>query len=1158
MDFPPMHPVIFIDLTYAAGGGVTVRPRVVVLSLLAVLVLGILFLLYSRELTGTDYLKDFFLQQLEASLRRKIEVDRIKLVLLPSLRLELTQVGIYGHDDPTHVVFQAKKLDIVLRLFPLLKRQVVAKRLFIDEPTVTLLRNRSGHWNVLAGLPTAAKDESAYQMFSRLLQIREATIQNGHITITDEARPDGVRTAKLEAVELALKVYPGKSQGDLHVSASLPADKTPSAFSLTGTIALSESSSTLAAEGPYSARPAFQFEGVMEAANLRLRELADFFGPRPVPDQLQGGANVKSRIRVAPGVAGYDVVLSDVAANVDDLAVTGKANLAGLLTSQPTFSVTFASPSIDLQNLFARFPAQWVHAQLPAIVTQRQLGGTVEIVSATLTGATAPAPQLSLTGDFRIEKGRALIGDDRVPTQDLAATVSVEPGRIRVSQLTGAYGDLQITDGKAVISFLDAGPWMELDVSGNMSAADLMKFLVKTIRADRLTSLLAQSRDIDGQARPTFRLVGPLDKPGGITFAGGEVLAQQVSLTNPSLPQRLTAMQGRIIFSQTGGAQFDQVTANLGDTQLQFNGSITGGTPSLFQDFVIRAKGHAAHLRQLVSAGTFPDDLLSGTLAAKVQLSGPSGTPHLKGDINLNDAKLVIPSLGEKPPGTPASFELDGDLSRGAGLTISRLELIVPPLRLPLKGRIILGERFSIDAELATGTVSLSSLPEWIYKGGLEAGNMEVSMDVKGGDADWKTWRTSGWLALTNGLMTVKGVDGPVEDIYLRLKFSKNIADIKQLSFRIKDSDVSLSGAMKNWTTKPIIAVKIESSQMDIDLLIPKGERSPVREFLETLAATSQVSATATIEKGQYKHLRFGALSGRLTIQDGMLDLDRVAGQSGTGQIAGRMVVKLPKGQPAETEASVRMTGIPFDAVMPLLGAHDRSVTGDLKLTGVLSGHGRNPHGVLPTMNGKTEIVAQEGRILKTEKRAVWKIISILNLPAVLQGKVDLEKEGLQYNRMTATITVQNGLMKTQNFIIDSPVLKISAAGNYDMPTDQLDMVWAVSPFGSYSQFLKSIPLFGRLVAGDRKGIATALFQVKGPIEDPQVTYMPMKSFATGLTGVAQLAFDLLRNTVMLPVDILTPQEEKEPFFDPALELHTPPPPPPPPLQQRVPAPAAP
>ena len=36
-----------------------------------------------------------------------------------------------------------------------------------------------------------------------------------------------------------------------------------------------------------------------------------------------------------------------------------------------------------------------------------------------------------------------------------------------------------------------------------------------------------------------------------------------------------------------------------------------------------------------------------------------------------------------------------------------------------------------------------------------------------------------------------------------------------------------------------------------------------------------------------------------------------------------------------------------------------------------------------------------------------------------------------------------------------------------------------------------------------------------------------MKSFATGVTGLAQLAFDILKNTVMLPIDLMTPDEDK-------------------------------
>jgi hypothetical protein len=466
-------------------------------------------------------------------------------------------------------------------------------------------------------------------------------------------------------------------------------------------------------------------------------------------------------------------------------------------------------------------------------------------------------------------------------------------------------------------------------------------------------------------------------------------------------------------------------------------------------------------------------------------------------------------------------------IPQGSGVLLDRLELIVPPIRLPVKGKIQLGEQFSLDAALSTGTLALSRVPEWIAKGGFEAGNIELSLDLKGKGLDWNTWRTTGWLALTNGLMTAKGVEGPIQDLYLRVHFVKNGAEIKRLSFRLPDSDIALEGTVRNWAAKPTITAKIESNQMDLDLLIPKGERSPIREFLETLAATSKVNATASIARGHYKHLKFGSLSARVMIQDGVLDVDRLSGQLPNGEVAGRIVVQLPRKEPADAEVSMRATGLLVEDVLKFFGPKGGMATGGARVTGTIRGNGRNPHGLYPTLNGKVDVLIENGRIFKSQERAIWKIISILNLPAVLQGKVDLEKEGLPYNKITATVLARNGLFETENLIIDSPIVKITAAGNYDMPTDQIDMVWAVSPFGSYSQFLKTIPLFGRLFAGDRKGVATALFSVKGSLEDPEVTYLPMKSFATGVTGLAQLAFDILKNTVMLPVDLMTPDEEK-------------------------------
>jgi AsmA-like C-terminal region/AsmA family/Protein of unknown function len=1101
-----------------------VRTRVVV-ALIAILLVGGGALLVF--LPGDEYLKNFFLQQLEQSIGRKIDVHRIKLVLFPRIRLELTQVAIHDRNSDD-VLLSVQKLDVVLRLLPLLRKQVVGKRLFIEEPTLTLRRDRGGHWNLLDQVAHGGSaDQDAVEAISRIFRIREATLVNGKLIIIDDARPDRTRSMTLESVDVSLLIRAERGQADLKISAGQAGDKGLSTISLAGTISAAQRQ-TLSSNDSSASETTLQFEGLLDVANLNLRELAEFFGSHPTPQPLQGAVHMRSHIRAVPGVAGYDVVLSELSANLEEMELAGQASLAGLLTPQPTFAVTLSASPVLLSRLFTVLPAEWVHPQLAAVIKDREIDGMVEMISATVMGSVVAGPQLSMTGEFRVKEGQALIGESRVPATGLAALVSVEAGRLKVSNLSGLYGTIQMKESKALVSFLEAGPWLEMDITGTMTAADLFQFLSKTITSEQLSRLLADSREVEGNASLTFRMVGPLNQPGGVTFAGGEITVQQLSLTNPLLPKRLTALQGRFVLSD-GGTQFDQVTGQLGDLALQISGGITGGKNSAFQDFLVRVNGDADHMVMMLPSQGVSTGVVEGLLNGAVVLTGPTLSPHMRGEVVLTESKVTLPGLVEKPIGAQATLEFDGIFPpQGPGVLFDRLELIVPPIRLPVKGKIQLGERFSIDAALSTGTLSLSRVPEWIAKGGFEAGNIELSLDMKGKGFDWKTWRTTGWLALTNGLMNVSGVEGPIQDLYLRAHLVKNVAEIKRLSFRLRDSDVTLEGTIRNWAVKPVITTKIESNQMDLDLLIPKGERSPIREFLETLAATSKVQATVSMARGHYKHIKFGSLSARVMIQDGVLDLDRVSGRSPNGEVAGRVVVQLPRKQPADAEISLRATGLPVEDVLKLFGPKAGIATGEARITGTIRGHGRNPHGLYPTLNGKVDLLVEDGRILKSQERAIWKIISILNLPAVLQGKVDLEQEGLPYDKITATILVRNGLFETENLIIDSPIVKITAAGSYDLPTDQVDMVWAVSPFGSYSQFLKTIPLFGRLFAGDRKGIATALFAVKGSIEDPDVTYLPMKSFATGVTGLAQLAFDILKNTLMLPIDLMTPDEVKD------------------------------
>jgi uncharacterized protein involved in outer membrane biogenesis len=1092
--------------------------------ILAFAVLAGVFLSFSRELTGQDYLKEFVLEQLEESLGRKIDVHRVKFVIFPRIRVELTDVKIHDPESE-HVVLTAKRVDLVLRLLPLLRKQIIGKRLLIEEPTLTLRRNERGRWNVLDGLNGLPDtDQHTMQMMARTFMIKEATLMNGEITIIDAARPDGIRSIKLEHVEFGLVVRPERGLADLHVSMAHQGESGVSAISLNGIVQPAEQSVSLSGEEETESATGLEFEGHIDAADLKIRDAADFLGPRPVPERLQGALNLRSKVRVMPGIAGYDMVLSDMTAHLNNITLKGKANLAGLLTSQPTFAVTFSSSLVALPQLLKTIPPDWIHPQFPALLADRQIDGKVQVVNATLTGAASTGPQLSTIGEFHVSEGRGLVGSNRIGVKDLAAVVVMETGRVRITKVAGMYGAMQITGGKGEVSFLDAGPWLELEITGEMAATHLVEFLGRIVKAERVTQLLAGIRDADGTTQSTLRLVGPLNQASGITFAGGEIIVREVSLTHASLPGRVTGMQGRFVLAE-GSTQFDQVSGHLGGTAVQIQGNITGGHQSQYQDFVVRARGDAAQMARWFHPSAIEPSAFEGTFSSTVAFSGSTTRPHIRGSVVLDEAKVVLGAI-DKPVGPHVTVEFEGVMPQSTSVKLQRVELILPSLNIPAKGTMQLGNGFMIDMAVATGTLSVSRLPEWISKGGLEAGNLEVSLDVKGREPDWRTWRMNGWMGLTNGLMQAKGIDGHLQDLYARVKFARNEVELKRLSFKVQGSEIAIEAAVRNWMAKPIVTGKIESNQLDLSLVIPKGERTPIREFLETLAATSHVTMTAAVTRGRYKHLKLGSLAARINIQDGVLDLDRLSGESSRGQVAGRLVVRLPPKAPADFDLSFRATGVEVDDLSRLSNAKIPAASGEIRLSGSLRGHGRNPHGVYPSLNGKVEVLLENGHIFKSNERAVWKIISLLNLPAVLQGKVDLEKEGLPYNRISATVAIQNGLFQTENLIIDSPILKITAAGNYDLPTDQLDLAVAVSPFGSYSQFLKTIPLFGRIVAGDRKGIATAMFTVKGAIEDPEVIYLPVKSFASGLSGLAQLAIDVLSNTLTLPIDLVTPDEE--------------------------------
>ncbi len=1003
--------------------------------------------------------------------------------------------------------------------------------MFIDQPEIFIRRDHNGQWNFLdvPESPTA-HNRSIGNPLRQIVLIQEFRMNNGRMKLVDDFRKDGSRLIELQAMEFSLLAEPSRRTADLKFSAAIKGGEGTSSLVMDGVIQQIPAETQISQDTAEGKIPTFQFEGNVEGNNLRLRQVADFFGPRPVPERMKGAINLGGKLRIVPGVVGYDVVISNMKAEMHPLNMEGHASLSGLLTAQPTFAMTFSSSQITIAEAFDLFPGEWIHPTLPSVLVEREIGGQISVVTATVTGIMVPETQLSLTGEFRVQEAHGIVDQKGTRAHHVSGTVLLDPDRVKIMELSGNYGKMNVGAGKALISYGEKDPLLNLELNGTMSAIDLLPNIDAStlFQTTKLKRAWNNIRDIKGDMQVTFRLKGPLKEPEKIAYVGAEFSPIDVGFHTSLLPQPISGLKGRLVLSEQG-AHFESLRGWFGPTPFSLQGNIKGTTVKTFENFTITARPDSKELLNLFPLGSSKQARSHGTVDAIVSLTGSVETPKFKGSVDLTNTDLFLSPSIKKPLGEQATLELRGTLSKQAIPFLQQIDLQLPSVRLTGRGTIRLDERFGIDAAFGISPVSLTEVPIWLRPTHLGEGMVEVSLDVKGNGKDWTKWLVTGWVAVTDGRFQMKGLPAPIQNINLRLKLIPKAAELKLLSFNLLDSNARITGVIGKWQTNPSLVLKAESSRLNIDLLIPKEDRSPIRDFLEDLAAHNTVTIRGLINNAYYKRLNLSTLSGRVTIGQGMIDIDRLRGKSLSGQVEGRIVIRLPKQQPSSTESAVMISGLPVEQVLSIISDNPSPISGRLFLTGNLQGQGGQPRGISTTLNGGSELRIEKGRIFRDDSRAIWKIISLLHLPALLQGKVNLKKDGLPFDNITSTVTVENGRIKSENVVIDSPVIKMTGAGTYDIKTDHLDNIVAVSPFGPYTSLLKSIPLFGRLLQGDRHGLATALFQVRGSLENPKVDYMPVRSFSSGIGGLAKLALDVLVNAVKMPAELIIPTpKEKE------------------------------
>ena len=1075
--------------------------------LLAFLILGLIVALPS--LSDLDYVKRIALQQLEQQVGEPVQISEVRLRVFPRVQLELVNI-VVGEGNSSSTLLSARRVIADIRLIPLLFRQVVLDRLIIEHPRLALHRDAAGSWIVpfLRNEVAPASGASTLTPAS-LMVIPAMRLTDGEFTLHDEFRPDGAMSARLSSLQADVSFDKERQGVNVRLSSAVSDTSFAGTLDVVGTItSLQLTDVTVGGT----------FDGVASATNMDVGKLISFFGRQPMPVKPSEGANIEAHFSLVPAAVGYSLILSQFQAELGHVSLKGQGNVDGLFESRPLFAITLSSSPITVEEILHWTPLKRLPPAVQTLVTERSLAGAVEVVKATATGALGTTPRIDLSGEFKLSQVQ-FSGPDGTAAKQFSGVVFLNQESLSVVDLKGGYGALRISNGRVTVSPLIMDPILKLSLKAEIAAGDLPALVSKHVDSRSFARIFKSITNVQGEIATSVEVTGPVSHPDALKIVKGEVRAHAVGLHTTFLPQPIHDLNGQIILGPAGIDVAD-LQVGLGKSQFTIQGSVSNDKTTALQKLAVHGRVHVVDIAPLLPHGRISSPALQGVADAAVTFSGPLAAPRIKGTFDFKETAFAVPNVFRKTIGVPAFLNFEAHLLNDSVLTIQNADLRLSQSNIVANGMVHLSGTPRLEASLRAERISLTNWAQTISLGPVREGLMDLSLKIQG-EGDWRGWQVNGWMVLQDGRVLSDLFEDPLTNVSLRINLMGNKALIEQLAFKIGNSDLHIAGVIEDWRLTPSIDLHVKSSQLDLARLLPRGQPRMGRQ--QSPSNLPDLDVRISVRHAYYQQFLFTDLDCRLRVQNNLLQVDSLTAGTDEGHISGRLVV--PFSEADVRHGSLQVSGIPVERVISFLGVKEAPLQGWLSLDAEAQQEG----GFSSDLSGvrslnDVEVLIEDGQIKKVS--TISKILSLLNLPSLLRGKVNLADKGLPFDKIKVVFTIENEILTFKKIVIDGPVLEIGGAGSYRLGQDDLNVVLAVSPVASYSKLLRNAPLLGKLFVGESDGLLGALFEVKGSRQNPSVRYMPLQQLSKTLTGIPALAVNVLKNAIMLPKEMLTPTKQ--------------------------------
>jgi len=224
------------------------------------------------------------------------------------------------------------------------------------------------------------------------------------------------------------------------------------------------------------------------------------------------------------------------------------------------------------------------------------------------------------------------------------------------------------------------------------------------------------------------------------------------------------------------------------------------------------------------------------------------------------------------------------------------------------------------------------------------------------------------------------------------------------------------------------------------------------------------------------------------------------------GELAARAGVDLSRADGVGVDLSFALTGARLQALAPAVGIPVGLATGRVQATGSLRGALRAGTPLHSEIEGQVHVLAQDGRVR-------MRVPLLLRLAQASEGFNPFANEDeLQFESMNATIGLDHGLLSTEDFALEGP-LRVFATGRIDASREPVDIraVVGLFLFRAPNRILETLPLVRSFLPGSDRGLIGTYFRATGPIAEPEVDPLAIRSLMSGVPDALKAPFKMLR-----------------------------------------------